>query len=240
MSVVQHDTPQGTAAAAAPASAASHVAGRAPTRSDPAATTRANRHRNGIRADLARIASWITDGSRVLDLGCGDGTLLAHLRDKQHARTVGVEINDDSVIACVRRGVNVIQQNLEDGLALFQDGHFDTVVLSQTLQAVHNTERILHEMMRVGREGIVSFPNFGHWTHSWSIIRGRMPVSKQMPYEWYDTPNIHLCTLKDFEDLAEKLGLRILERATFANDKEVSFAPGLRSTLAVYRFTAAG
>jgi methionine biosynthesis protein MetW len=197
-----------------------------------------NGYRNGIRPDLARIASWIADGSRVLDLGCGDGTLLAHLRDKQHARTVGVEINDASVIACVRRGVNVIQQNLEDGLALFQDGHFDSVVLSQTLQAVHNTERILQEMMRVGREGIVSFPNFGHWTHGWSILRGRMPVSKQMPYEWYNTPNIHLCTLADFEDLARKLGLRILERATFANDREVTVAPGLRSTLAVYRFTA--
>lgn len=193
---------------------------------------------NGIRPDLARIASWIADGSSVLDLGCGDGTLLAHLRDKQHARTVGVEISDERVIACVQRGVNVIQQNLEDGLALFENGHFDTVVLSQTLQAVHNTERILREMVRVGRVGIVSFPNFGHWTHGWSILRGRMPVSEQMPYEWYNTPNIHLCTLKDFEALAAKLGLKILERATFANDHEVMVAPSLRSTLAVYRFTS--
>lgn len=193
---------------------------------------------NGIRPDLARIASWIADGSSVLDLGCGDGTLLAHLRDKQHARTVGVEISDERVIACVQRGVNVIQQNLEDGLALFENGHFDTVVLSQTLQAVHNTERILREMVRVARVGIVSFPNFGHWTHGWSILRGRMPVSEQMPYEWYNTPNIHLCTLKDFEALAAKLGLKILERATFANDQEVTFAPSLRSTLAVYRFSS--
>lgn len=192
----------------------------------------------GIRADLARIASWIRPSSSVLDLGCGDGTLLAHLRDRHQARGVGVEISDERVIACVQRGVNVIQQNLEDGLALFENGHFDTVVLSQTLQAVHNTERILLEMVRVGREGIVSFPNFGHWTHGWSILRGRMPVSEQMPYEWYNTPNIHLCTLRDFESLADKLGLKILARATFANDREVRVAPSLRSTLAVYRFTA--
>jgi methionine biosynthesis protein MetW len=191
-----------------------------------------------LRPDLARIAGWIGNGSRVLDLGCGDGTLLAHLRDEQHASTVGVEINDARVIACVQRGVNVIQQNLEDGLALFEDGHFDTVVLSQTLQAVHNTERILREMTRVGREGIVSFPNFGHWTHVLSIVRGHMPVTGQMPYQWYDTPNIHLCTLKDFEDLAAKLNLRILGRATFAGDREIHMLPSSRCTLAVYRFAS--
>jgi len=137
--------------------------------------------RAALRPDLARIAGWIADGSRVLDLGCGDGTLLAHLRDAQQARTIGVEISDQHVIECARKGVNVIQQNLEDGLALFEDGQFDTVVLSQTLQAVHNTERILLEMARVGREGIVSFPNFGHWTHGLSILRGHMPVTGQMP-----------------------------------------------------------
>lgn len=191
-----------------------------------------------LRPDLARIAGWIADGSRVLDLGCGDGTLLAHLRDVQHARTVGVEINDQQVIECARKGVNVIQQNLEGGLALFEDGQFDTVVLSQTLQAVHNTERILLEMARVGREGIVSFPNFGHWTHGLSILRGHMPVTGQMPYQWYNTPNIHLCTLKDFEALAAQLGLRILARATFADRHEIGWLPGWRSTLAVYRFAS--
>ena len=191
-----------------------------------------------LRSDLARIASWIPPGARVLDLGCGDGTLLAHLRDAQQARTVGVEISDQHVIECARKGVNVIQQNLEDGLALFEDGQFDVVVLSQTLQAVHNTERILLEMARVGREGIVSFPNFGHWTHGLSILRGHMPVTGQMPYQWYNTPNIHLCTLKDFEALAAKLNLPILARATFANDTEISWFPGWRSTLAVYRFAS--
>lgn len=191
-----------------------------------------------LRPDLARIAGWIEPGSRVLDLGCGDGALLAWLRDHRHVRGAGVEIDDSYVIACVRRGVEVIQQNLEDGLALFDDRQFETVVLSQTLQSMHRTEHILREMARVARHGVVSFPNFGYWPHGWSILRGRMPVTGQMPYQWYNTPNIHLCTLRDFEDLARKLGLRILERATFNNDREVRVLPSWRSTLAVYRFSA--
>jgi len=190
-----------------------------------------------LRPDLARIASWIEPGSRVLDLGCGDGALLAWLRDARRVQGAGVEIDDACMIACVRRGVEVIQQNLEDGLALFDDGQFDTVVLSQTLQSMRHTEHILREMMRVGRHGVVSFPNFGYWPHGWSILRGRMPVTGQMPYEWYNTPNIHLCTLRDFEDLARKLGLRIVGRATFNGAREVRVMPGWRSTLAVYRLT---
>lgn len=191
-----------------------------------------------LRPDLARIARWVQPRARVLDLGCGDGKLLAHLSAEKSCTGIGVEINDERVIACVNRGVHVIQQNLEDGLALFQDGQFDTVVLSQTLQAVLRTERILLEMARVGKECIVSFPNFGHWSHILALSKGRMPVTGQMPYQWYDTPNIHLCTLNDFEDLVGHLGLRILERATFSHGKEVRSLPGWRSTLAVYRFTA--
>jgi methionine biosynthesis protein MetW len=194
--------------------------------------------RTVLRTDLARIASWITPASRVLDLGCGDGELLAWLRDERRVQGAGVEIDDNYVIACVRRGVDVIQQNLEDGLALFDEAQFDTVVLSQTLQSMHRSEHILREMARVARYGVVSFPNFGYWPHGWSILRGRMPVTGQMPYEWYNTPNIHLCTLRDFESLAAKLGLRILQRATFNNDREVRVLPSWRSTLAVYRFTA--
>ena len=189
-----------------------------------------------VRADLKRIASWIEPRSRVLDLGCGDGTLLAHLQNKKQCVGAGVELSDQQVIACVRRGVRVIQQNLEEGLALFDDHQFDTVVLSRTLQSMHNTERILQEMARVAKYGIVSFPNFGYWPHGWSILRGRMPVTGEMPYEWYNTPNIHLCTLRDFEILAKKLGLRITDMATFKEDKEVKLLAGWRSTLAVYRF----
>ena len=191
-----------------------------------------------LRGDLARIAQWVQPNSRVLDLGCGDGALLAHLQQSKNVQGVGVEISDDRVLTCVQRGVHVIQQNLEDGLAMFDDQQFDTVVLSQTLQSMHNTEHILREMVRVAREGIVSFPNFGYWPHGWSILRGRMPVTGQMPYDWYNTPNIHLCTLKDFERLANTLEFTILERATFNDQYEVKLFAGWRSTLAAYRFTA--
>jgi len=189
-----------------------------------------------VRADLKRIASWIEPDSRVLDLGCADGTLLAYLQNNKNVVGAGVELNDEQVIAAVRRGVPVIQQNLEDGLALFDDQQFDTVVLSRTLQSMHNTEHILREMARVARFGIVSFPNFGYWPHGWSILRGRMPVTGEMPYQWFDTPNIHLCTLKDFEDLAQAQQLRITHLATFNGNKEVKLLPSWRSTLAVYRF----
>lgn len=191
-----------------------------------------------LRGDLARIAQWVQPQTRVLDLGCGDGTLLAHLKRSKKVQGIGVEISDARVLSCVQRGVHVIQQNLEDGLAMFDDQQFDTVVLSQTLQSMHNTEHILREMTRVAREAIVSFPNFGYWPHGWSILLGRMPVTGQMPYDWHDTPNIHLCTLKDFERLSHKLGFSILERATFNDQREVKFLAGWRSTLAAYRFTA--
>ena len=191
-----------------------------------------------LRGDLARIAQWVQPNTRVLDLGCGDGTLLAHLKHSKQVQGVGVEISDERVLTCVQRGVHVIQQNLDDGLAMFDDQQFDTVVLSQTLQSMHNTEHILREMARVARQGIVSFPNFGYWPHGWSILMGRMPVTGQMPYDWHDTPNIHLCTLKDFERLVHQLGFSILERATFNDQHEVKLFAGWRSTLAAYRFTA--
>jgi methionine biosynthesis protein MetW len=151
---------------------------------------------------------------------------------------IGVEISDQQVLTCVQSGVHVIQQNLEDGLAMFDDQQFKTVVLSQTLQSMHNTEHILREMARVAQECIVSFPNFGYWPHGWSILRGRMPVTGQMPYDWYNTPNIHLCTIKDFERLANKLDMRILERATFNATHEVKWLAGWRATMAAYRFTS--
>ncbi len=188
------------------------------------------------RPDLVRIASWIEPQSDVLDLGCADGKLLAYLQSTKGVYGTGIERDSEAVVASVRRGVAVIQQNLEEGLALFEDQHFETVVLSKTLQSMLNTEHILREMARVARYGIVSFPNFGHWTHGLSILAGRMPVSKEMPYEWYNTPNIHLCTLRDFQDLAHSLGLRITDRVVFNGKSEVGFLPSLRGTLAVYRF----
>jgi methionine biosynthesis protein MetW len=189
-----------------------------------------------LRADLQQIADWIAPGSRVLDLGCGDGVLLAHLRAAKGCRGYGIEIADDNVLAAVKNGVNTIQADLESGLRLFEDASFDTVVLSQTLQAMRHAEDLLREMARVGRQGVVSFPNFGHWRHALSLLGGRMPVTPQMPYQWYDTPNIHLCTPKDFEILAAKLGFVITNRLLLANGSAVDWLPGLRATLAIYRF----
>ncbi len=192
-----------------------------------------------LRPDLALIADWIPPQSRVLDLGCGDGALMAHLQVRKHCHGYGVEIDDAAVLSCVRRGVNVIQQNIEAGLDMFAATHFDVVVLSMAIQATHRTEHVLREMSSVGRDCIVSFPNFGHWFHAWSILRGRMPVSREMPYQWYDTPNLHLATARDFEDLLGQLGLRITGSAFLANGRPVQLFASQRSTQAIYRFTRA-
>jgi methionine biosynthesis protein MetW len=175
----------------------------------------------------------------VLDLGCGDGALLKYLWQARQAPGYGVEIDDDSVIACVANDVNVLQVNLEDGLSLFTDQSFDCVILSQTLQAVRHTERILREMLRVGKEAIVSFPNFGHWNSRLQIVMGRMPVSETLPYEWYETPNFHLCTVTDFEDLCRRIGVHIRERLVLHAGRPVTLLPNLLGSLAVYRCTAA-
>ena len=147
------------------------------------------------RADFAAIANWIAPNSQVLDLGCGDGSFLEFLQKQKPVHTYGVEIDDAGVLACVQKDLNVIQQDLEGGLALFEDDSFDTVVLSQTLQTIHQTEKILREVVRVGKESIVSFPNFGHWSHRLAVGLGRMPVSKSLPYQWYNTPNVRVLTV---------------------------------------------
>ena len=150
------------------------------------------------RPDFAAIAGWVRMGSSVLDLGCGDGSLLRYLQDSRRVTGYGMEIDDDSILACVKNGVNVIQGDLERGLSGFEDRSFDYVVLSQTLQAMKNSERVMKEMLRVGREGIVTFPNFGYWKNRLQIAAGHMPVSDNLPYQWFDTPNVHLCTIADF------------------------------------------
>jgi methionine biosynthesis protein MetW len=175
-------------------------------------------------------------GTRVLDLGCGDGALLEYLRVQRGTTGYGVEIDDDRILACVRNGVNVIQTDLERGLSDFEDNSFDYVILSQTIQAVKNSEVVMREMLRVGREGIVTFPNFGYWKNRLQFARGRMPVSDNLPYEWFDTPNIHLCTIDDFECFCEERSIRIVERKVLTRNRSVTVLHNLLGALAVYHF----
>jgi methionine biosynthesis protein MetW len=188
------------------------------------------------RYDFELIASWIPERSRVLDLGCGDGVLLAGLAATRGVKGYGIEIDDANVLASVRNGINVVQSDIEEGLASFADDAFDFVILSQTLQAMRNAERVLNEMLRVGREGIVTFPNFGYWRHRLDILQGHMPVSKTLPHAWWNTPNIHLCTVKDFEDLCRKLEAVILDERVLHAGRQVSFLPNLFGSLGVFRF----
>jgi methionine biosynthesis protein MetW len=191
-----------------------------------------------VRADLQAIIQWVPQGARVLDLGCGDGSLLRELWQRREAPGYGVEIDDDSVLACVANDVNVVQVDLESGLSLFADGSFDCVILSETLQTIHRTEFLMREMLRVGREVIVSFPNFGHWQARVQVLKGRMPVSEALPYEWYETPNVHHCTIADFEELCVRLGVKIKERLALHEGKPVTTMPNLFGSLAVYRCTS--
>jgi methionine biosynthesis protein MetW len=191
------------------------------------------------RPDFAAIAGWVTLGSSVLDLGCGDGGLLRYLRESRRVTGYGVEIDDEGVAACVKNGVNVIQSDLERGLSDFESRSFDFVILSQTLQAVKNSERIIRDMLRVGREGIVTFPNFGYWVNRLQVMRGHMPVSDNLPFQWFETPNVHLCTITDFEDFCRAHGVRILERTVITDGRKVALLPNLRGALAVYRFQKA-
>jgi methionine biosynthesis protein MetW len=191
-----------------------------------------------MRSDQAAIVQWVAPGARVLDLGCGDGSLLRHLWQQREAPGYGVEIDDAAVLDCVANDVNVLQVDLESGLSLFADRSFDCVILSETLQTIHRQEPLLREMLRVGREAIVSFPNFGFWRARMQIaLAGHMPVSKELPYQWYDTPNVHHCTLLDFETLCARLGFRILERVVLSNGAPVQFMPNLLGAQALYRFT---
>lgn len=192
------------------------------------------------RPDFEVIAGWIEPGHKVLDLGCGDGTLLRHLIDTRGVQGWGVEIDDANILAAIRKGINVIQGNLERGLDEFADQAVDHVVLSRTLQTVRHTEGILSEMLRVGREAVVSFPNFAYWKNLRSVLDGRMPVSEDLPYQWYDSPNVRFFTLLDFEALCEKMGLIIRERSVLDEaGNPVENEPNFLGSLAVYRLTRA-
>ncbi|SDG64236.1 methionine biosynthesis protein MetW [Propionivibrio dicarboxylicus] len=188
------------------------------------------------RFDFAVIADWIPRNNRVLDLGCGDGSLLRYLREHKDISGYGVEIDHDSVLGCIRNNVDVIQMNIDHGLSGFEDQSFDYVVISQALQAMLATERILTEMLRVAREAVVSFPNFAYRTNREAIANGRVPVSEDLPYEWYETPNVRFFTIADFEALCDKLGIAILERRAFNNAGQlVTEDPNLDGSLAFYR-----
>ena len=185
------------------------------------------------------IAALVPEGAHVLDLGCGDGALLQHLMRKQGCTGYGIEIDDANVLACVRRGVNVLQLNLHEGLKAFQDQSFDAVLQIDTLQHLRNAAVMLRETARVGRIGIVAFPNFAHWPNRLSIARGRMPVTRRLPYQWYDTPNIRVGTFKDFEALARKNGLKVLDAFGLEDGQVVRWLPNARASTAVFKLQRA-
>lgn len=194
------------------------------------------------RHDLIAISNWIEPGSKVMDLGCGDGRLLKHLQDKKQVSGYGVELNAQNVTECISNGVNVIQINLDKGLDHFDSNSFDYVVLSLTLQAMRDPKALLEEMMRVGKHGIVTFPNFAYWRNRTQIaIGGNMPVSKQLPHKWYDTPNIHLCTIQDFEQLCAELGFTINSfiavNRNGRNGLSLKLLPNLFGEIALFRFS---
>ncbi|AMP17182.1 methionine biosynthesis protein MetW [Collimonas pratensis] len=191
---------------------------------------------SSLRPDLAFIAHWVRGDSQVLDLGCGDGVMLDYLQSDKRCAGYGVEIDDAKIPACVARGVSVIQQDMEAGLNLFADNAFDTVLCLSALQMMKNVEGVLRDIARVGREAIVSFPNFAYWPHRVALLRGRMPVSKSLPYEWYDTPNLRCATIKDFEELANEVGLEVLECVALHDGQPISVLPNWRGSLAVFRF----
>lgn len=194
-----------------------------------------------LRPDQALIAEWIAASSRVLDLGCGDGALLASLQNTRNVTGYGLEIDQDNIVKCIAGGVNVIQTDLDAGLSEFDENSFDYVLMTDTLQAVHFPDKLINEMLRVGREGIITFTNIGHWICRLQLaIKGKMPISRSLPDQWYETPNIHLCSIADFEELCRSLDVEILQRATVdhahRSNLGMRLLPNLLGEIALYRF----
>jgi len=192
-----------------------------------------------MRADLELIADLIQPNSRLLDLGCGDGELLAHLTESKEVKGYGLDVDPNNIEKCLLKGVNVIEQDLDRGLGNFSSDSFRIVVMTETLQSVKAPDQLLLEMLRIGEECIVSFPNFGNWRCRLQLGRGGMPVSKHLPNNWFETPNIHLCTCADFERLCNDLKIKILEKKYVNSEHEqnalIQFAPNLLSAFAFYR-----
>ena len=195
-----------------------------------------------MRVDLDVILSYIKQDSHVLDLGCGDGTLLAHLRDKKNIMGVGLENDEEKITECIEKNISVVEQDLNEGLQHFDDNSYDVVIMTLAIQAMERPDHVLEEMLRIGKECIVTFPNFGHWRARWHLaIHGRMPVSDLLPYQWYDTPNIHFCTVRDFENLCREKNISVLNRDRVANglisNPLCAIHPNLFSETAIYHLT---
>jgi methionine biosynthesis protein MetW len=195
-----------------------------------------------MRPDLEIIQNWITPQSRVLDLGCGDGSLLNYLKLKKTVNGIGLEIDPDNIESCIEKGVNVIEQNIDEGLSNFRSDSFDTVLLTQTLQASSKPDLLVDEMLRIGEYGVITFPNFGNWKSRLSLAsNGRMPVSKFMPHNWYDTPNIHFCTVKDFDALCKEKNVTVLTRTVVDSQHQGNWAmkawPNFLGEIAIYHIT---
>ena len=192
---------------------------------------------NMKRLDFIKISEWVDSETKVLDLGCADGTLLKFLKQQKNINGYGIEIDPSNIEKGIKNKINIIQMNLEDGLSVFNDQFFDTVILSQTLQAMVNIDKIMDEMKRVGKNIIVSFPNFGFWKNRFQILNGKMPKSADLPHEWYNTPNIHLCTIKDFEDLCAKKGLTITNQLFLMDNHPIKYFSNLRGSLGIFQLT---
>ena len=190
------------------------------------------------RYDFPIIENWTHQNSKVLDLGCGDGSLLNYLKEKKDIKGFGIEKNKDNWLLSLKNNIDVIQMDLEAGLAGFETNSFDLVILSRTIQSMNHIEEIIHEMMRVGKEVIITFPNFGYWKNRFQIIQGNMPVSDELPYKWFETPNIHLCTIQDFDNLCRENKIKVEQRLILTDKKSVNFYPNFFGALALYKLVS--